>query len=718
MKNVSVLCMLLVVMTLTSMPTFAADDGLVAHWKFDDIDVERRVVEMVRGETHLPKELFAYTKEEISGEMNDLNGKYYEVVKGVKDNAVLLDGYTAHVAVSPDNSPLLSTGDFGIETWIALGAYPKNICPIVDHQTPLEDGYVNGYYFGIDALGRLMFQIGTNGKYEILLGEDRIPLNEWTHVACTYSVKDGMKIFINGKHKGTLKPKTRIDDIRLDHREHGILIGKSRSQHRPYGTIRPEGTMKSFTFLDGLIDELKLYNKTLSGGDIKASYNDNKTSEAPQLPERILPSGPKGPAKFGAINTTLKYYPSWDAPWQLSDITDVVVRFDETPCRFVFWHGTGFIPHWVTENNICFNNGFNEGWNEHGSCEPMSDKRCIYSTVKVVESNEARVVVQWRYGLVDVTGVFAFEDPATGWGDWTNETFVIYPNMVGVRVDTLLSNAPNAAHEWQESMMVMGPGQRPDEVLKLEALSLANDKGESKTYSWRDETPPHLPDYPPNPNIQTVNTQSEYHPFSAVRAQDKPKIDIYSGEVRRDVCVFPWWNHWPVAPRPTDGRYAMYDDRASHASLSHWLWEPYETTDKSMTKLMLNGMTDKSVEELVPLTWSWDNPSKATVVEGNFTSDGYDPAELAYQFTCKDANEPEELEVKFAAKERSPLVDPAFVLNNWGYGDAELKINGKTIEKGKDCRMGYRERLEGTDLIVWVRYESDEATTITITPED
>ena len=90
-------------------------------------------------------------------------------------------------------------------------------------------------------------------------------------------------------------------------------------------------------------------------------------------------------------------------------------------------------------------------------------------------------------------GTFAFEDPNTGWGDWTNETYTIYPDMVGVREDILLSNAPNAAHEWQESMMVLAPGQRPSDVLNYDALSLANIKGEAETYSWEHETPPHLP---------------------------------------------------------------------------------------------------------------------------------------------------------------------------------------------------------------------------------
>jgi len=705
-----------VAVAILSMPVLATQGDPVAYWKFDDIRVERKVVEMVRGQTFIPKEKFAYVREEIGGRQHDLNGKYYESVAGVKDQALLLDGYTTHVTPRGENTVNISD-DFSVEAWVALGAYPKNWCPIVDHQQAVSDGYFHGYFFGFDAMGRLMFRIATNGKEEWLLGRDRIPLNTWTHVACAYDLDNGMSIYINGERVGTLKPDAAFSAVDPDWGPAApMLIGKSRTKHRPHGTIRPHGTMESFTFLDGLLDELKVYDYALSGREIAASYNDNKTSAAPALPARILPAGPEGPARFGAINANLKYYPAWDAPWQIADSVDVVVRFDETPCRFVFWHGTSYIPNWVTDNGIWFNNGFNEGWNEHGSCEPMSDKKAKYSTVKVVESNDARVVVQWRYGLVDVVNTFAFEDPDTGWGDWTNETFTIYPNMVGVRKDMLLSNAPRAAHEWQESIMVMGPGQRPDEVLELAALSLANIDGESYTYSWEYETPPFLPKDPRNANIQTVNTRSTYHPFSALRPQDEPQIDIYTAEIRRDVCVFPWWNHWPVAPRPTDGRYSMFDDRASHSSLSHWNWNPYEMTDTSITKLMLNGLTDKTVEELVPLTRSWANPPELSVVGSGFENEGYDPTDLAFHLTCEIGAKP--LTMKLAASQESPVVDPAFVVNNWGYGDADLQVNGKTIEQGKDFRVGHRERLDGTDLIVWFRFETTEPATIKLTPAD
>jgi hypothetical protein len=707
--------MVSVILAVLGVSVCSAEEGLVGFWSFDDVRMERVEVEVVRGQTFVPREKLSYVTEKVSGEEHELFAKYYEVVDGVKGTAVLLDGYTAYIEVPvADTFKYRVTGNFSVEGWVALGAYPKHWCPILDHQRDVADGYFNGYFFGVDAMGRLMLRIASNGRNEVLFSSDRIQLDKWTHVAGVYEDNE-LRVYINGEEVGSLEAVDGFEPLQEEeYRWVSVLIGKSREQHRPYGTIRPEGTKPANTYLDGIIDELKLYNRALDSDEIEESFEENEPSGKPALPKRVLPAGPEGPGKFGAINTDLKYYPGWDAPWHYGDNTDVVVRFDDTPCKFVFWRGTNFIPHWVSDG-IWFNNGFNEGWNEHGSCEPMSDKKCLHAYTKVVESNDARVVVQWRYALIDNWYRFAFVDPETGWGDWTEETFTIYPDMVGVREDKLISNAPRAQHEWQESMMVMGPGQRPDEVLEFAALSLANMEGESHTYSWEHETPPFLPEDPPNANIQVVNTKSKYHPFSIIRPQDKPQIDIYAGEIRRDVCVFPWWNHWPVAPRPTDGRWAMYDDRASHASLSHWNWGHYDMTDNTMTKLMLNGMTTKTAEELIPLTKSWSNPAELKVDGDGFESEGYDATEMAYQLTCEGAGE---VKMSLKASEDSPLVNLAFVIKNWGESDIKLKLNGKELECGEDYHVGHRYQLESTDLILWIKYESEKATDIVIEPLD
>ena len=76
-----------------------------------------------------------------------------------------------------------------------------------------------------------------------------------------------------------------------------------------------------------------------------------------------LPSGPQGPGKFGAYYTQLAYYPEWDAPWRVGSHADVLVRFDNGGHKFIFWRGTNYIPHWVTDNNIWYNKWKSKGSN-------------------------------------------------------------------------------------------------------------------------------------------------------------------------------------------------------------------------------------------------------------------------------------------------------------------------------------------------------------------
>jgi hypothetical protein len=689
------------------LPLRAEENGLIGWWKFDNIRIERKPVKMVRGETFIPKEVFGYVKNSINGVESDLYGKFFKQVKGISEGAVLLDGNTAFIEVAPKDVPRVS-GDFSVEAWIALGAYPDNLCPIVDNQRDPAEGYYNGYFFGLDALGRLVLKIATHGREETCMIKETLPLNRWIHVAGTYSPQNGLRLYVNGRLAAAMNTDF---DFTPAQRSVNLLMGRSRQKRRPHGTIRPHGTQEFYAFFDGLLDEVKIYEIELTAADIKSHFSSLDSDQKPELPDRRLPTGALSPGYFGAINTTLKYYEAYDALYHVSKWSDLVVRFDEYPCEFVFWRGANYQAHLVTEKGFWFNNGFNEGWSEYGSAEPMSDKQIKYSRVKVLESNDARVVVQWRYALVDNWNAFAFYDPATGWGDWTEETFYIYPDMVAVREDVLLSNAPRAAHEWQESMVVLGPGQKPTDVLEYTAMTLGNDKGDFYTYSWEKETPPRFPPEPKNPCIQLVNMKSKYKLFSILRPQDNPKIDVYSGEIRREVSVFPWWNHWPVAQKPTDGRYAMFADRPSHSSLSHWSWDAYEETDRSMTKLMLIGLTDKCAEELLRLGRSWYNPAEFKGARG--VQGKYDQTQRAWVIQLQEGAE--ECLFQLLASETSPVINPAFLVKHWGRDRAGVEINGKPIPRSKAFRVGYIETLEGTDLIVWLKFTSTKPIRVKVT---
>ena len=447
----------------------------------------------------------------------------------------------------------------------------------------------------------------------------------------------------------------------------------------------------------------------MSATEISAAYDRLHTADPPELPARKLPSGPAGPGEFGAFYTKLSYYDAWDAQWRVGPDADVVVRFDKSPCRFVFWRGTSYVPNWVTETGIWYNNEFTETSGPHGCYEPMSDKQCRHAQVSIIESSAARVVVHWRYASIDNLYKFAHVDKLTGLGDWTDEVHTIYPDGIGVRQITLHSTDVDAWHEWHESILIMGPGQRPEQVLQPEAVTLLNLQGESHTYSWEHGVPK-LSTLPAGANIQITNTKSTYRPFFVASSRSAPTILPYQGDLRPEVSIFPWWNHWPTAFGPTDGRYALEADRASHSSQTNCTWNEYSRTANSLTKLMLTGLSDGSPEQIVELAQSWDLPPKMSVEGDGFTGGDYDPAQRAYVVQRTSADKSAAMKLTVAATEESPVVNLAIVVVGWGNADATVSVDGHPA----DCRIGHHASLETTDLIVWIEQESNQPVSVVI----
>jgi hypothetical protein len=181
-------------------------------------------------------------------------------------------------------------------------------------------------------------------------------------------------------------------------------------------------------------------------------------------------------------------------------------------------------------------------------------------------------------------------------------------------------------------------------------------------------------------------------------------MKAYTGEVT--YSMFEWWNHWPVAQVRSSGISAVAPDRPSHSSLSHIYWDPYTKTDNSMSKILLHGLTTKSASELVPLAKSWLSAPSIEAQGTGFQSQGYDPTQRAYVIVRQDANAAPQLQLSLQASIESPILNPAFVIKNWGDTEPKLRIDGKPIVRGSTFRYGFVPSLDGSDLVVWLQIES------------
>jgi len=660
---------------------FAGDKGPVAWWKFDE------------GEKNVTVDGVSKIQDSIKG-----NFKY---IRGVSSTALKFDGFSTSIVRKASKAPHLNDA-FTIEAWIAIAAYPWNWCPIVSQ----EKDEKAGYYFGVDSQGHIGMRLAIGGKWLECKSKDApglkvgLELRKWYYVVGVYDFKSGITIYIDGKVAGRLPVKGKIDFPP----ETDLLIGRNHRKMTPTHPVRAWATYPSWYSFDGIMDEIKIYNRALRAGEVTQAYTAHQPKSNPEFAPRPFPTVPDT-GRFGAFYTKLKYYEEWDALWRTGEYSDIVVQFDELPIKVMFWRGSRYSPCWVTENGKWMadqSRETGENWDvpisrwkvPTGCCEHMSDAQCRFSHARLIESNDARVVVHWRYALIDVLYRQSGVDPTTGWGYWGDEYYTIYPDGVGVR------NVLPGAGGWQETIFFNAPGTRPEDNCELQAITLVNLKGQTRSYSWEEG-------YPqfdlPKPIIQMTNLKAKYKPFMIFRPGSG--MAVFNVEVRPEYSHFPWWNHWPVAQVISDGRHAQAPDRMAHSSLA---WgDPRDN-------VALYGMTNKPAVSLVSLAKSWIDPPELKVAGDGITSEGYDYNQRAYVLSSKRIGAEVDLEV--IASEKSPVVNPAFVIKDWGEDDVSLKIKGTEIKRGKNFRFGHRHSLEGTDLLIWLKTESMKPIKILLSP--
>jgi hypothetical protein len=700
----------------------------VSHWRFDE-------------------GMGAATTESHGNVTSEVAGHKVYWKKGVSGTALMFDGYKTVVSMAASKAPRPSDG-LTLEGWVALGAYPWSWTPIVQQSSDDPEELVSmegnralltgeegpedeeeeggadftfvlkkendtGYFLGIDGLGHPALKVRVGETWEELVSEQVLERNRWYHVVGTYSKRSGtMALYVDGER--TVKKKVGTEPIVLS--SNAVQIGKGKSR-RPITPVRANTFSESYS-LDGLIDEVKIYDEALSARQVSQAYEAlrpaQETIDAPDMQVRSLPQFDVA-NEFKGHYTQLEFYESWDDMQRVGEHPDVVVTFDDNDSKFVFWRGTGFIPMLVTENGKWYSNEFNETWNRSGGqgCqEPMSDKEAFTNHVRIIENTEARVVVHWRFPLLDVLRVAANFDDDTGWADWSDWYYYIYPDGVAAKQMHLWTHGERD-HEWQESMAIFGPNQHPEQIIETtDTLQMVNLDGRVVQYNW-DGGPPRHVDQPEDKVIQLINYKADYDPFTI---GDILESDVYNGEVT-DYAVFPTWNHWPVAQMPSDGRYASFPDRTAHSSLTHIPPRIYAGEEEGDTpweeRLLLEGLTNKPAGDLVPLARSWMRPAALDVTSGG-SSNGYDPTQRAYALTAKGGA----LSLELDASDDHPVVNPAFVITGWGDGDATLKINGEAVPRGDDFRFGHPRTTKDDELVVWIRHEATSPLTITLSMDN
>jgi Concanavalin A-like lectin/glucanases superfamily len=181
---------------------------------------------------------------------------------GKVNQAFSLNGSSAFVEI-PDSPSVSIAGAISIDAWI-------NPTTTVAFQTILSkyDSPVNqlSYLLGVNAGGGLRFVVYQTGDGSIFRGVDTasgfVPTGTFTHVAATFDpATQAIKIYVNGvdTNAALLAGSTNVS-----------AIFDSTAAVRIGDVVNSGGGSVLFT---GVIDEVDLFNRALSAGEVQAIYN-------------------------------------------------------------------------------------------------------------------------------------------------------------------------------------------------------------------------------------------------------------------------------------------------------------------------------------------------------------------------------------------------------------------------------------------------------------
>lgn len=427
--------------------------------------------------------------------------------------------------------------------------------------------------------------------------------------------------------------------------------------------------------------------------------------------------------EFGAYYADLKYdadvhiydrekniwkKEKWDFLWRKGPHTDIVVNFPSGG-KFIFWRGSGYIPFWVSSKNVGLTYEWLEAssWGRKGTyfdcIEPLQDKECRYSKVEILHSTPARVVIRWRYALIDLDYKICDDE-------WAEEYYYLYPDGFGTR-ELHGYIVPGTWHETNEFIILIPAGVSPFEILPEKIVKILSISGLKKevsyprpAVSWEKDTP----------CIFRINwhKDEEWTPILATR-RFSHFIQIYDGWREQGVYISPayWGIHWPVTRGYPTTRTSPdnWQERPGHISLmavDHFpeKREKISEEKEEVVWVYFIGNFKGDDEKLLEIAKTWIYPPEIEVEEGGIYK-GYNYFQRGYTI-LKDKNK----YLKIKTKEK--LLNPVFLIEESLLNNPEIYLNGEILKQ--DYFVGYEKNFDYNRTVIFVNKSINKDTEILI----
>lgn len=265
----------------TQLAAVAPTSGLVGYWNFDEVN--------------------GTTANDSSGNGNTgtlVNGPTWTTGK-VGSGALSFDGVDDRINAGSSSSldNLHTTGGLSISLWINPRTSGENGGGrIID-----KDESTSGtFYLAMSGNTQLQFIKDGSTDLYIKTNTSSVSLNNWQHIALTWDGStnaSGVHIYVNGTETSYY---TQTNGVSLNpDASMNLLIGSNQ-----YG---------NYSF-DGLMDEVRIYNRALSASEISDIYNDTGLSGGGTPPPAGDTDAPSAPANItaSAISST-QVNLSWNA---------------------------------------------------------------------------------------------------------------------------------------------------------------------------------------------------------------------------------------------------------------------------------------------------------------------------------------------------------------------------------------------------------------------
>lgn len=198
--------------------------------------------------------------------------------EGISGKALLFDGYSTWIERAAASAPVPGQA-LSVSVWAAPRAFEygddKRLSAIVNqHHREKRQGYI----FGVYRHGAWSFQVGAGGEwYEVWSEDHLLPANAWSFLTAVFDGANGcLVLYLNGKEaaRRSILPGTYIRPCPTA----PLCIGKNNQavQLGKEFTVAAQGK-RAFeaNFFNGLLDDLRLYNRALSAEEIEEQYRND-----------------------------------------------------------------------------------------------------------------------------------------------------------------------------------------------------------------------------------------------------------------------------------------------------------------------------------------------------------------------------------------------------------------------------------------------------------